>query len=151
MKSKYPHIEWLQLDDKGVVTECAIMKRFENGDLLFFSLAALDEIDKTRLVKIVTRRDSEMYELWDLMSHVTLGNGMNALTYFHQLTKVLTPSGQIIEPSLVRRGVPGKMQIADLTLAQAADVEQEGQKGPVNEKHAQVAGETKEGIKKAKK
>ncbi len=147
MQSKYQHIEWLQLDDKGVVTECAIMKRFENGDLLFFSLAGLDNIDKGRLLKIVTRRDSQMYELWDLMSHVTLGNGMNALTYFHQLTKVLTPSGQIIEPSLVRRGVPGKMQIADLTLTQAADIEQ----GPVDEKHTQVAGETKKGIKKTKK
>lgn len=156
MKSKYAHIEWLQLDkNKGVVTECAIMKRFDNGDLLFFSLAAMDNIDKTRLVKIITRRDATMYELWDLMSHVTLGNGMNALAYFHQLTKVLTPDGQIIEPSLVRRGVPGKMQIDAFSPREQAEAEAEAgdssKKGPVDETHDQVAGETKSAAKKTGK
>lgn len=114
MKSKYNHIEWIDLRDNGVVEECAVMKRFDNGDVMYFSLAGLDQIDKGRLAKVITRRDSHLYELWDLMSHVTLGNGMNALMYFHQLTKVLTPSGQIIEPSLVRRGVPGKVDLNKL-------------------------------------
>jgi hypothetical protein len=44
-------------------------------------------------------------ELWDLMSNHTLGNGMNALTYFHQLVKVITPDGKITDPRAGRMGL----------------------------------------------
>ena len=107
MESKFNHVEWLDLKDDGVLTECAIMKREPNGDTYFFPLTTLDNVDKSRLLSIITRRDAHLYELWDLMSNITLGNGMNALNYFHQLAKVKTASGQVIAPSTSRRGTPG--------------------------------------------
>lgn len=108
MKSQqFNHVEWLDLEKKGVLTECAVLKRVPNGDTFFFPIASLDSIDKQRLFNIITNRNAAMYELWDLMSQVTLGNGMNALTYFHQLAKVLTPSGQILDPVAGRVGNPG--------------------------------------------
>lgn len=109
VKGKFDHVEWLDLNNDGVLTECAIMKTEPNGDVYFFPLTSLDNIDKRRLASIITRRDSHLYELWDLMSNITLGNGMNALTYFHQLVKVKTPQGKIITPSMGRRGQPGIM------------------------------------------
>jgi hypothetical protein len=38
------------------------------------------------------------------MSQVTLGNGANALDYFHQYVKVLTPGGAVINPTVGRIG-----------------------------------------------
>jgi len=106
MKSKYPHIEWINLNNEGTLTECAVMKRDTLGNTFFIKLDALDAIDKNRLFKIVTNRNAEVYELWDLMSNVTLGNGINALTYFHQLAKVITSSGKVMNPSSTVVGVP---------------------------------------------
>lgn len=95
IKGKFPHIEWLELEG-GVLTECAIMKKSPDGHIWFFPVKTLDAIDKQRLLKILQNRNAELYELWDLMSQITLGNGVNALTYFNQLVKVLTPTGQIL-------------------------------------------------------
>jgi hypothetical protein len=106
MKSKYPHIEWINLNNEGTLTECAVMKRDTLGNTFFIKLDSLDMIDKNRLFKIVTNRNAEVYELWDLMSNVTLGNGVNALTYFHQLAKVITSSGKIMNPSNSEIGIP---------------------------------------------
>lgn len=102
--AKFNHVEWMDLEGQGVLTECAIMKRTDNGDIYFFALNSLDPIDKQRLFNILTNRNSHMYELWDLMSQVTLGNGINALTYFHQLVRVLTPSGHVMDPTSGRMG-----------------------------------------------
>ena len=104
-KSKqFHHVEWMDLEGQGVLTECAIMKKTENGDIYFFALNNLDAIDKQRLFNILTNRNAHMYELWDLMSQVTLGNGINALTYFHQLVQVVTPSGHVMNPTAGRVG-----------------------------------------------
>lgn len=104
-KSKqFHHVEWIDLEGKGVLTECAIMKKSPDGDIYFFALSSLDAIDKQRLFNILTNRNAHMYELWDLMSQVTLGNGINALTYFHQLVQVVTPSGHVMNPSAGRVG-----------------------------------------------
>lgn len=97
---EYPHVEWIDLKDDGTLHECAIMKRDGNGNIYFFEIRSLDDIDKRRLFKIITNRNAHMYELWDLMSQVTLGNGVNALEYFHQLVRVITPRGRIISPTL---------------------------------------------------
>lgn len=105
-QSKYPHIEWVDLSNDGTLTEVAAMRRDELGNLYFVRLDMLDEIDKKRLFKIVTNRNAELYELWDLMSNVTLGNGINALTYFHQLVKVRTPNGKIMTPTSGVIGAP---------------------------------------------
>lgn len=118
MQGKYPHIEWLDLQRNGVASECAILKRDPEGNIYFFPLNSLDLIDKKRLLDIVTNRNAQMYELWDLMSQITMRNGVNALTYFNQLAKVFTPSGQIIEVDPARRGMTVAPQAVDLPMAE---------------------------------
>lgn len=93
-----PHIYWIDLKNDGVFTECAVMKRDNLGNVFFFPLTSLDSIDKKRLARIVSNRNAVNFELWDLMSNITLNNGVNALTYFHQLVKVMTPSGRVMTP-----------------------------------------------------
>lgn len=106
IKGKYPHIEWLDLGQNGVLVECAVMKRESNGDVYFFSLEQIDQIDKHRLARILRGRNANLFDLYDLMSQVTLGNGVNALIYFQQLTKVRTASGQIFPATASRHGMP---------------------------------------------
>ncbi|TFH08278.1 MAG: hypothetical protein E4H14_06730 [Candidatus Thorarchaeota archaeon] len=101
---EYPHIMWLELQGDGLLHECAILKRDEMGNLFYFSVNALDDIDRRRLAQLLADRNARNFELWDLMSQKTLGNGMNALAYFHQLVKVLTPNGKVLDP---RSGVMG--------------------------------------------
>lgn len=97
VQTRYKFIEWLDLDGTGVLTECAIMKRFTNGDTYYFTLDSLDSIDKQRLKTILVNRNSTLYdELWKVLEQNTLGNGVNALIYFNQLVKQLTPGGQIL-------------------------------------------------------
>lgn len=98
-KSKYPHIEWVDLQGDGTLVEVAVIKRDQLDNLYFIKVNSLDDIDKRRLFKIITNRNANLYELWDLMSNVTLGNGVNALEYFHQLVKMRTPAGKIMTPT----------------------------------------------------
>jgi hypothetical protein len=63
-------------------------------------------IDKQRLRNIVMNRNAGLYELWDLMSQITLGNGVNALLYFNQLVKVRTAGGATVPFGTGRVGVP---------------------------------------------
>lgn len=95
---EYPHIEWIELHGDGILHECAIMRRERSGNVLYFRTNDLDEIDKRRLAGILQDRNARNFELWDLMSQRTLGNGCNALAYFHQLVKQITPSGKILDP-----------------------------------------------------
>lgn len=99
-----PHIFWIDIANDGMFTECAVMKKDGLGNVFFFPLSALDKIDKGRLAKIVSNRNAEAFELWDLMSQITLNNGVNALEYFHQLVEVLSPTGKRTKP---REGVIG--------------------------------------------
>lgn len=103
----YPHVRWLDLGGNGVMKECAIMKEDGIGNIYYIEIGSMDNIDKGRLVKILTNRNSQSFELWDLMSQMTLNNGVNALTYFHQLVKVITPAGVIMSP---KGGVIGTSQ-----------------------------------------
>lgn len=93
-----PHIYWIDLKGDGVYTECAVMKEDGLGNVFFFPLKSLDTIDKKRLARILSNRNAVHFELWDLMSNITLNNGVNALTYFHQLVQVVTPGGQVMKP-----------------------------------------------------
>jgi len=95
---EYPHIEWLELYGDGMLHECAVMRRDEYGNVLFFKTNDLDEIDKRRLAGILTDRNAGTFALWDLMAQKTLGNGMNALAYFHQLVRQLSPNGKVVDP-----------------------------------------------------
>jgi hypothetical protein len=111
----YPHVEWLDLEDSGVLTECAIMKKDGNNNIHFFQVASLDSIDKVRLRNVLVSRNSTKFPLWQLMEDVTLNNGINCLTYFHQLVKVKTPSGQIIDPTVGTIGAAGNVQATQRT------------------------------------
>jgi len=96
--AEYPHLAWIDLQNDGVLHECAIMRREPSGNILYFKTNSLDSIDKRRLAGILMDRNARNFQLWDLMANKTLGNGVNALTYFHQLVKQLTPTGKTIDP-----------------------------------------------------
>ena len=96
--NEYPHVEWIELNNDGILHECAILKRDGLGNILFFKTNDLDEIDKRRLAGILMDRNARSFELWDLMTQKTLGNGMNALAYFHQLVRQLIPNGKVLDP-----------------------------------------------------
>lgn len=98
--SRYPHVEWLDLYGDGTLHECAVVKRDGAGNTYFLRLRELDMVDKRRIFKVVTGRNANNFALWDLLYQTTLGNGMNALSYFHQYVRVKTPRGQIIAPSV---------------------------------------------------
>lgn len=105
--TEYAHVEWLELYGDGLMHECAIMSRDRMGNVLFFKINDLDEIDKRRLAGILMDRNARNMALWDVMSNKTLGNGVNALGYFTQLVKQLTPNGKIIDPRSGQQGVAG--------------------------------------------
>ena len=111
-----PHIYWIDLKGDGVFVECAVMKKDGLGNVYFFPLKALDSIDKRRLHRILTNRNAVNFELWDLMSNITLNNGVNALTYFHQLVEMITPSGRTMKP---QQGVVGVEGVIDTRGADA--------------------------------
>lgn len=96
-KGEFPHVEWVNLRE-GTLVEVAVVNRDPTGNIFFIELNKLDAIDRQRLFNIIRKRHAAQLPLWDLMSSTTLGNGMNALDYFHQLVKVLTPSGKVIDP-----------------------------------------------------
>ena len=97
VQSRYRFLEWLDLDNTGMLSECAILKKFDNGDVYLIPLESLDVIDKQRLKAILLDRNAQLYdELWKVLEQKTLGNGMNALLYFNQLAKQLTPSGKVL-------------------------------------------------------
>jgi len=108
LPGKYPHIKWIDLESNGIMIECAIMKEDKTG-ITYFPLSSLDEVDRRRLFKIIKSRNAPTFPLWDLMSQITLNNGVNALEYFHQLVKIITPSGQKIDPLRGKMGLPTGM------------------------------------------
>ena len=101
----YPHTFWIDLKQNGVLIECIILKKDQLGNMSFIETNKLDKIDKNRLVKILNNRNAKSFELWDLMSQITLKNGVNALTYFHQLVQVITPQGVIMSPRTGEIGI----------------------------------------------
>lgn len=98
-EGSYPHVRWIDLKGNGVMTECAVLKQDQIGNIYYIEIPALDEIDRGRLVKILTNRNARSFELWDLMSQITLNNGINALDYFHQIVRIITPAGVIMRPN----------------------------------------------------
>ncbi len=106
----YPHIEWLELYGDGVMHECAILRRDPAGNVLYVRINDLDDFDKRRLVTLVADRNARNFQLWDLMANRTLNNGVNALRYFHQVVKQITPSGKIIDPRSGQVGITGQVE-----------------------------------------
>lgn len=81
------HMAALPLEANGTATECIILKRYPNKDMVFIPVNSMDQIDRERIKKFLGEPHCEKFELWDLLSHRQLGNGQNALEYFHQLAK----------------------------------------------------------------
>jgi len=130
-KGAFPHIEWVDLKDNGTLIEVAVIRRDDNGNLYFFELNTLDAIDRQRLFNIISKRHATSFQLWDLLSQHTLGNGMNALDYFHQMVKILTPSGSIIDPkSGVMGARAGVAQVSDYSKGEGTAIAAESEKQP---------------------
>lgn len=107
--AEYPHIEWIEVNGDGILHECAIMSRDRAGNILFFKVNDLDDIDKRRLAGILMDRNARHMALWDVMLNRTLGNGVNALGYFNQLVRMLTPNGKLLDPRSGQQGVSGQI------------------------------------------
>ncbi len=93
-----PHIEWIDLNNNGTLIECAIMKKDNLGNIAYIQVNQLDAVDRRRLLKIITSRTAQQFPLWDLLSNITLNNGVNALSYFHQLVRTISQRGVISSP-----------------------------------------------------
>lgn len=125
----YRFLEWIDLENNGVMIECAILKKFPNGDVYFFALSSLDNIDKQRLRNILLHKSAALYtELWSMLEQHTLGNGMNALLYFNQLAKLRTASGQILPFGGGQKGAPMVQQIQTPTASQSFETLAKAQK-----------------------
>ena len=109
-------IKRLDLNRNGVAVEVTILQSIDRGldaeknqqtEVWFIRNDELDLIDKQRLLEVLQKsaRVNDFQPLYETMSDVTLGNGMNALDYFHQYVKVLYPSGVIQRPKLGQQAV----------------------------------------------
>lgn len=118
-EKRYEHVQYVDLHNDGTLREVIIMKYTDNGDLYFISVDDLDDIDVARLQQVINRKDAHRYELWDLLSTVTLKNGVNALEFFHQFVKHRTNNGKIHSPGKVisvnKQQRPTTVNKADVT------------------------------------
>ncbi len=94
-EQKPKHIEYKDIDNSGVLKEVAVVKRWEDGAVSYIETGVLDSIDRGRLKSILQSPHADKYELWELLSMSRINNGMNALDYFHQLTKKVNPKGSV--------------------------------------------------------
>ena len=93
-KTQIPHIELLDIDGTGLVSEIAIVKRTKDGTIHYIDVSKLPPLDKGRLRKILSSPHADKYELWELLSQSKLSNGLNALDFFHNnFVKIKRPLG----------------------------------------------------------
>jgi hypothetical protein len=95
---RWPHTKWIDLKNDGVMVECAVLKTDGFGNIYYIEIPALDGVDKDRIGRMLTSPRSNEIPLWEIMGNTQLRNGMNGLDYFHQLVKVITPEGVIMNP-----------------------------------------------------
>lgn len=109
-------IKRLDLNRNGVAIEVTVLNAINVGkdedgkdqhEIWFIRNDELDNIDKQRLLEVLQKsaRVGDFQPLYETLADVTLGNGCNALDYFHQYVKVLYPSGVIQRPKLGRTAV----------------------------------------------
>lgn len=102
-------IKNLDLNRNGVAVEVTLINSIPAGvdendeeqfEIWFIRNDELDVIDKQRLLEVLNKsaRVGDFQPLYETLADVTLGNGVNALDYFHQYVKVLYPSGVIQRP-----------------------------------------------------
>jgi hypothetical protein len=92
------HIFFLDVEGDNRLREVAVSKIIKDHEgriveLRYIDIALLDAVDKGRLKGIVTGLHADKYELWALLDQQRLNNGMMALDYFHQVTKILRGPG----------------------------------------------------------
>ena len=81
---KWPHTAWIDLKNDGIMIECAVMKEDGFGNVYYIELGSLDGVDRQRMSNMLRQPRANEVPLWETMSNSQLGNGMNALEYFHQ-------------------------------------------------------------------
>jgi hypothetical protein len=107
METKF--IKYLDLKRNGIAEEVTVVKAIEVGkdeknapiyEIWFIKNSELDDIDQQRLLEVLQKsaRVNDFQPLYSTLADITLGNGVNALDYFHQYVKILYPSGQISKP-----------------------------------------------------
>jgi hypothetical protein len=142
IQGKYPHIGWLNYQDENKYEECAVVKKYPDGSWAIIPLKSLDDVDKQRIYKFVTSSQAPRYELWEIMKESRLGNGVNALTYFHQLVILVTPDRKVSVPNEHFRMVSNK-SIFDAAAArqqhQAKEVVEAEQKAKAKTKAKKAA------------
>lgn len=106
--TQFHHVFLIDWDDNGVYKEIVVVKEFEDGTIRGIEVERLHPIDKSRIKKIVTSQHADKYELWELMSQITMKNGYNALDFFHNnYIREKRPRGAIVGGSLM--DVPSNM------------------------------------------
>jgi hypothetical protein len=93
-KTNLPHIALVDVDESGLLKECAIVKEFDDGSIAYVDLGALHAIDKARIKKVVTSIHADKYPLFELLSQAKFSNGLNGLDYIHaNFVKIKRPKG----------------------------------------------------------
>lgn len=92
------HIYNFDINGDGRFREVAVVKMLKAGDgsvqsVYYIDVQLLDQVDKGRIKQAITSIHANKYELWDLLSQMTLNNGKNALDYFHQLVRSVQGPG----------------------------------------------------------
>lgn len=98
--SVYPHHYWLKCES-GYDKEVVLVKAFPNGDRALLFIDHLDSIDLIRIREFLLSEENHTgSEFWSVLKGKTLSNGINALTYFHQLVKILKTDNSIVDPNI---------------------------------------------------
>lgn len=92
---KLSHVAYEDVNGDGVRREVVIVKRWGDGSYSYIDTQVLDYIDKGRLKAILLSQHADKYEMFELLNMTKLNNGMNALDYFHQLTKIKRVKGSV--------------------------------------------------------
>ena len=110
--TQIPHVFRIDLNNDGLAHECAVVSTDHYGNTYYLKIAELDQIDRVRIGKILQHRYITKLPLWDVMSQTTLKNGMNALEYFQQLVKAITPAGKTFVPKAGAAGYSVNQKMA---------------------------------------
>ena len=94
---RYEHIKYMRVGKSTMVEEVLILAE-DVSNVYFIRTNELDEVDRTRVRSILGKRNANNFPLWDLLDQTTLGNGKNALEYFHQLAYVQNAEGDVSRP-----------------------------------------------------
>lgn len=106
-----PHVARVDLFNNNIGVDVVVMAIDQtNGDLHYIRVDYLDEIDKKRILQILTSQSTRGLPLWEAMYHKTLPNGQNALEFFDQFAMVKTIGGQHMRRSSGRRGIATAFQ-----------------------------------------